>query len=64
MSARQVPFLNYPFLFSSQQQAYTELITDVQLRGAFIMQRGLVEFGTALVREICHRRGRFARLRA
>lgn len=41
---RTVPFFNYPHVFISQQEGMISVIKDVGRRGAFIMQKDLVEF--------------------
>lgn len=41
---REVPFFNYAALFNSRKEKYTELLTDVLSRGAYILQNELVEF--------------------
>ena len=41
---RNVPFFNYPHVFSSDEQALTEIFVDVGRRGAFIAQRDLAIF--------------------
>lgn len=45
-AAREVPFFNYRHTFASQEDAILEIVRDVIRRGAFIMQRDLVEFET------------------
>lgn len=41
---RQVPFFNYPLLFSEQSDAYMSTFQDVLSRGAYIMQKDLTQF--------------------
>lgn len=41
---RQVPFFNYPLLFSEQSDAYMSTLQDVLSRGAYIMQKDLLQF--------------------
>lgn len=41
---RQIPFFNYPALFTSRKEELLNTMTDVLERGAFIMQRDLEEF--------------------
>ncbi len=48
MSERKIPFFNYPALFASQEQELMSLLRDVMGRGAYILQRDLVEFETNL----------------
>jgi len=43
-TARAVPFFNYPHVFTSQEAEFLAIIRDVGRRGAFIMQRDLVDF--------------------
>jgi len=42
--ARNVPFFNYPYVFTSREEQFMEIIRDVGRRGAFIMQKDLAEF--------------------
>ncbi len=42
--ARNVPFFNYPYVFTSREEQFMETIRDVGRRGAFIMQKDLAEF--------------------
>src|SRR6218665_3647998 len=41
---RQVPFFNYPLLFSEQSESYMSTFQDVLSRGAYIMQKDLSQF--------------------
>jgi dTDP-4-amino-4,6-dideoxygalactose transaminase len=41
---RQVPFFNYPHVFTSQEEQFVATLRDVGRRGAFIMQNDLAEF--------------------
>jgi dTDP-4-amino-4,6-dideoxygalactose transaminase len=41
---RNVPFFNYPHLFKSHQEKFTEIFTDVCSRGAYILQKDLRDF--------------------
>ncbi len=41
---RQVPFFNYPALFAREEAQLMPIISDVLRRGAYIMQRDLLEF--------------------
>lgn len=41
---RNVPFFNYPHVFTSQEAEVLAIIRDVGRRGAFIMQRDLSDF--------------------
>lgn len=45
---RQVPFFNYPHVFSARQQEISDVIQDVSQRGAFILQRELEQFEQSL----------------
>jgi len=42
--SRRVPFFDYPALFAEHERAYLEIFREVLHRGAYIMQRDLVEF--------------------
>lgn len=44
MSARKVPFFNYSHLFKSKEEKFVEIFKDVCSRGAYILQKDLVEF--------------------
>lgn len=46
--SRSVPFFNYPALFAEHREEYLRTFEDVLTRGAYIMQRDLVEFEEAL----------------
>ena len=41
---RSVPFFNYPHVFTSNEEEFLGIIRDVGRRGAFIMQKDLLEF--------------------
>lgn len=41
---RKIPFFNYPALFESRKQEYLEVFSDVLARGAYIMQKDLIDF--------------------
>jgi dTDP-4-amino-4,6-dideoxygalactose transaminase len=41
---RTVPFFNYPQVFTSNEAEFLKIIRDVGRRGAFIMQKDLVDF--------------------
>jgi dTDP-4-amino-4,6-dideoxygalactose transaminase len=41
---RTVPFFDYPKVFTSNEEAFLDIIRDVGRRGAFIMQKDLAEF--------------------
>ena len=45
---RAVPFFNYPHIFTSQEEGMISVIRDVGCRGAFIMQKDLVDFESNL----------------
>ena len=45
--AREIPFFNYRGAFASIEGPLMEIIRDVIRRGAFIMQKDLVEFEQA-----------------
>ncbi len=42
--SRNVPFFNYPHVYLSNEQEFLKIFADVARRGAFIMQRDMVEF--------------------
>ena len=41
---KNVPFFNYPFLFKSREEDFVRIFKDVGYRGAYILQKDLVEF--------------------
>ena len=43
-STRNVPFFNYPYVFTSQEDELLAIVRDVGRRGAFILQRDLEQF--------------------
>lgn len=45
---RNIPFFNYPALFAAQEQELLGVMRDVMSRGAYILQRDMVEFETSL----------------
>lgn len=47
---KTVPFFNYPAVFSSEEQEYVDIFTNIGRRGAFILQRDLETFETDLAR--------------
>lgn len=49
-STRTVPFFNYPHVFAAKEQEITAAILDVARRGAFILQKDLVEFEDRLAK--------------
>jgi dTDP-4-amino-4,6-dideoxygalactose transaminase len=49
-AARAVPFFNYPDVFTSRESEFVEIFREVGRRGAFILQRDLVEFEQSLGR--------------
>ena len=42
--ARIIPFFNYPALFYQQEEKFISIFKDVCSRGAYILQKDLVEF--------------------
>lgn len=48
--SRTVPFFNYPALFKADEPAIMGIVHDVLSRGAYIMQRDLVDFEKELAR--------------
>ena len=49
-ATKQIPFFNYPALYKSDERELEPLILDVLRRGAYIMQRDLLDFETALAK--------------
>ena len=47
-AAQSIPFFNYPALFQGDEENLMSVIRDVLRRGAYILQRDLVEFEDAL----------------
>lgn len=47
---RNVPFFNYPALFKSREDDFIRIFKEVGSRGAYILQKDLVEFETNLAR--------------
>ena len=45
---RKIPFFDYPALYAQRKQEYLEVVGDVLDRGAYIMQRDLLDFETEL----------------
>jgi len=45
---KEIPFFNYPHVFTSQEEELMSVIRDVGRRGAFIMQKDLNNFETNL----------------
>jgi dTDP-4-amino-4,6-dideoxygalactose transaminase len=43
-ATRQIPFFNYPALYQAQEKEINDVLRDVMNRGAYIMQKDLVEF--------------------
>lgn len=43
-SQRNVPFFNYPALFGERSDEYVETLREVMARGAYIMQKDLIQF--------------------
>lgn len=48
VEAKQIPFFNYPALFSKHEKDYMAIVYDVLKRGAYIMQKDLEEFEAKL----------------
>ena len=44
IATRTIPFFNYPALFTCREEAFMDKIRDVLSRGAYIMQKDLVDF--------------------
>ncbi|MBN1185462.1 MAG: DegT/DnrJ/EryC1/StrS family aminotransferase [Bacteroidales bacterium] len=47
---RTVPFFNYPYLFKSREDDFLNIFKDVGSRGAYILQKDLLEFEENLAR--------------
>ncbi|MBV6417035.1 MAG: dTDP-3-amino-3,4,6-trideoxy-alpha-D-glucose transaminase [Steroidobacteraceae bacterium] len=47
---KQIPFFNYPALYARDEARLQPIITDVLRRGAYVMQRDLIEFEGDLAR--------------
>jgi dTDP-4-amino-4,6-dideoxygalactose transaminase len=50
LTRRQIPFFNYQALFAAQEQELMKVLRDVMSRGAYILQKDLVEFEASLRR--------------
>jgi dTDP-4-amino-4,6-dideoxygalactose transaminase len=50
LMSRSIPFFNYQALFSAQERELTNVILDVCRRGAYILQKDLVEFEQRLAK--------------
>ena len=50
LTRRQIPFFNYQALFAAQEQELLAVLRDVMSRGAYILQKDLVEFEANLRR--------------
>src|SRR3546814_15029590 len=44
MTERNVPFFNYPALFAERGDEYADTLREVMSRGAYIMQKDLIQF--------------------
>ena len=44
LARRQIPFFNYPALFAAQESQIMSTLAEVLRRGAYIMQKDLLEF--------------------
>jgi len=44
MNQRIVPFFDYPYIYTSQEEAFNKIFKDVGRRGAFIQQKDLSDF--------------------
>ncbi len=47
---RNVPFFNYPFVFKSREDDFVRIFKEVCSRGAYILQKDLVEFESNLAK--------------
>ncbi len=50
LAERKIPFFNYPALFAAREQEFMDVLRDAMSRGAYILQRDLVEFEANLKR--------------
>src|SRR3546814_18908234 len=48
MTERNVPFFNYPALFAERGDEYADTLREVMSRGAYIMQKDLIQFAEEL----------------
>ncbi|MGH7176905.1 MAG: DegT/DnrJ/EryC1/StrS family aminotransferase, partial [Tepidisphaeraceae bacterium] len=48
LAKKQIPFFNYQALFAAQEKELTQIVVDVMRRGAYILQKDLVDFEAAL----------------
>jgi hypothetical protein len=56
VNSKNVPFFSYSFLFGSSEAEFLEVVTDVGRRGAFILQKDLVNFEQHLAEFVGARR--------
>lgn len=47
---RTVPFFNYPFLFKSREDDFVKIFKEIGSRGAFILQKDLLDFESNLAK--------------
>ena len=47
---RKVPFFDYPKLYKSNQEKFLKIFDEVSSRGAYILQKDLVEFEESIAR--------------
>lgn len=50
---RKVPFFNYPELYNSNKKEFLKIFDDVSSRGAFILQKDIIEFEKSIA-EYCN----------
>ena len=50
LTARKIPFFDYPALFAEIESEVMTAVRDVFARGAYIMQSDLADFETGLAR--------------
>lgn len=49
---KKIPFFNYPYLFKSYEDEFIKIFKDIGNRGAFILQKDLLEFEENLAKFI------------
>ena len=47
---RKVPFFNYPELYDSNKEEFIRIFDDVSSRGAFILQKDIIEFEKSIAK--------------
>jgi dTDP-4-amino-4,6-dideoxygalactose transaminase len=52
MTKHNIPFFNYPALFTNDEEELVRIFRDIGRRGAFILQQDLVDFETKLAKYV------------